>query len=197
LSPVANDPLGPFWSLPPGLVGLIAFFACPLAIWVIELVRSRFDRTKPPYGLAILRWPEVWLGDTLLAICLGFLAAYYQSAEVDPSIFTGRGFFIFCFAAGVAGSLGFLAWEKLSGGYPKGHQINFNRFYHFFYMAWMIAALVSGSRALFFDPGMEVVQVAFAFALGYFISVAIDIFGCNFPWKWVQRRYGAARTTIP
>jgi hypothetical protein len=116
---------------------------------------------------------------------------------VEASFFTSGGFFALCMGLGLIGATLQIIKEERERSYPKGHKRNVNRIYHFPYMALMIAALISGLRALAFNPEVGIVWIAFAFGASYLLSIIVRVLELNFPWKWVQNRYGPERTTIP
>ena len=183
--------------LNPGLVGLIALLASPVAIWVIELVRSKRDPTRPPWGLAIFRWTTVCLGDCIgLAGMAATLAAYYQKVEVTPDRWTGQGFFLACMPLAFLASLSFIALEEFTGAYPKEAKRNANRIYHFWYFAWMCYILIGGVRTLAYRQEMASVLVALGFIFGYLVTAALDAFNKRPIWHIIERRW-PERTRTP
>lgn len=200
VSPIGSDPLESFWNLGPWWDGAIAFLASPVAIYLIELTRSVFDKSRLPFGLAILRWPTVCLGDPLLAGIVATMAVYYQRIQVDPSPFTGLGFFVSCGVIGFLLSAGNIIFEKVTGGYPKGHEININRPYHFLYTAWMVYMLVGSLRSIawvvVYRDELLLVVIALVLFGGHCITQAIERLGYNYIWQALERRY-PERTRIP
>jgi len=198
ITPFENDPfplMRKFWELEPWQVALIAFLASPIAIWLIELYRSLGDDTLPPYGLAVFRWSTVWMGDTFLAIAVGFLAQYYQEVKVEESWLTGKGFFVAIYLLGFLVSAGWILLEEFFfKTYPPGHKLNLNRPYHFFYMAWMVSMLLGGLRGIAWEK-----TTSFWLALSIAACYLIPMFGLdkNLPWEWTKQKYGPGRTTTP
>lgn len=191
VSLVYHDLFRWFWNLDPIWIVALNLAAGPIRFYLIELVRSRSDPDRPPYGLSALRWAVVVYGDGLVfTITFLLIREYYARVIVPSSFATDWGFSVISLIFGGLLATGFIWMQEINKDYPPGHKVNLDRVTHFIYF-WVVSALLFGFlRTLFY--GQETVLWVSAFVIfigGYGLCVIMDTLNLNPLWRLVAKHY--------
>lgn len=191
VSLVRQDLFRWFWDLDPLWIVVINLAAGPIRFYVIELVRSRTDPYRPPWGLSSLRWAVVDFGDTFVfTFVFLIMREYYHRVTVPESFATGWTFSLIGVFVGTSLSAGFILMQEKGGDYPPGHKINVDRITHFVYFAIVSTLLFGFLRAPFYGQETQLWVTAFVvFFGGYGTCMVLDAVNLNPAWRLVAHHF--------